>query len=44
MERFQRLVCTFKAKETARFASFWFIKAADEGARRIGSVQKSLGD
>lgn len=38
------MVCAFKAKESAHFASFWFIKAADEGARRISSLQKNLGE
>lgn len=42
MERFQRLGVHIQSKGDRRFASFWFIKAADEGARSISSVQKSL--
>lgn len=38
------MVCTFKAKETAHFILFWFIKPADKGAKGISSLQKNLGE
>lgn len=37
-------VCAFKAKETACFASFWFIKSADSrGQKDQQFAEKSRG-
>lgn len=34
------MACVFKGKEVLHFSSLWVIKAAEEGARSISSLQE----